>query len=137
MTKTEVIYWIETDSFVHSLIPNKSDTTYGIKGTRFPYAHAPHTEKPHNPSLSRFEIFPLAQTFSKKPEPVYATQYPDFFVSYTNAFNMHTGLPNPHSVINEYFSKKLNLDPYKIQYVFPALNVSNTSVTIDYDVHIN
>ena len=54
MKKIEDRYWIETDSFVHSSIPNKSDNTYGIKGTSFPYIHVPHTQNLHNPSLSRF-----------------------------------------------------------------------------------
>ena len=50
---------------------------------------------------------------------------------------MHTGQPNPHSVINEYNSGKLNLDPHKHKYVFPALNISNDFATIDFDGHIN
>ena len=44
MTKFEERHWIETDSFVHSSIPKKSDTTSGIKGTLYPYGHAPHTQ---------------------------------------------------------------------------------------------
>ena len=67
MTKTEDKYWVDTDSFVHSSIPKKSDTTHGNKGTRFPYVHAPYAQNPHNPSLSRFEIFPHAQTYCSEP----------------------------------------------------------------------
>ena len=33
-----------------------------MKGTPFPYVHAPHTQNPHNPSLSRFKVSPHAQT---------------------------------------------------------------------------
>ena len=87
--------------FVHSFIPNKSDLSCGIKGTRFSYIHAPHKQNPHNPSLSQFEVFPHVQTFCSKPEPLYATQYSDLFVTYTNGFNMHTGQPNPHAVLKE------------------------------------
>ena len=136
MTKIEDRSWIETDSFVHSSIPNKPDTTFGIKGTRFPYVHAPHTQNPHNSSLSVSEIFPHAQTFCSKAEHLYATQLSDHFVTYNNGFNMHTGLPNPHSKMNEYISGKLTLDTHKNQYVFPALNVSNNFATIDYEAHI-
>ena len=68
MKKFEDRYGIETDSFRHSSVPNKSDTTYGVKGTCFPYIHAPHTQKQHNLSLSQFEVFPRAQNFCSKPE---------------------------------------------------------------------
>ena len=68
MTQIEDRFWIETDSFVHCSKPNYSFTTYAIKGTRFPYVHAPHTQNPHNPSLSCLEIFQHAQTFCSKPE---------------------------------------------------------------------
>ena len=104
MTKSEDRYWIETDSFVHSPIPNKSDTTYGIQGTSFPYIHAALTQNPHNPRLSHFEVFLHAQTFCSKPEPLYATQYCDLFVTYTDGFYMHTGHPNRHSVMKEYIA---------------------------------
>ena len=136
MTKIEDIYWIEIDSFVHSSISNESDTTQSMKGTRFPYVHAPHAQNPHNPSLSRSENFPQAQTFCSKPEPQYTTQYSDIFVTYTSGSNMHTGLPTPHSVINEHLSEEVVLDPHKKQNVFPAPNVSNNFATIDYDAHI-
>ena len=135
MAKIEETYWIEADSFVHSSIPNNSDTTYGIKGTSFPYIHAPHTQNRRNPSLLRFEVFPHAQTFCSKPEPLYATQYSDLFVTYSKGFNMHARQPNRHSVINEYFSGKLILNPQNNEYVFPALNVSNNFATIDYNAH--
>ena len=114
MSKYEDRYLIENDSFVHSSIPKISgtDTTYGIKETRFPYIHAPHTQNPHNPCSSRVEIIPHAQTFCSNPEHVYVTQCSDRFVTYTKGSNMHTGQPNPHSVINEYIRGKLTSDPH-------------------------
>ena len=108
MSTNEDKYWIETDSFVNSSIPNKSDTTQGIKGTHFPYVYAPHAQNPQNPTLSRFEVFPHAQTFCSEPDLLYATVSSDLFVTYTKGFNMHTGLPNPHSVLNEYILRKIS-----------------------------
>ena len=137
MTKIEDRYWTETDSFVHSSLSKKSATNNGIKGTSYPYVHAPHAQNPHNPSLSRFEVFPKAQTFCGKPEPLYSTQYSELFVTYTEGFNMHTGQPNPTSIINEYISSKIVLNNSNNKYVFAALNVSNNFATIDYDAHIN
>ena len=104
MTKIDDRYWIETDSFIHSSLPNKSDTSYGIKGISFPFIHAPHTQNTHNPSLSRFELFPHTQTFCGKPESLYSTQNSDVFVTYQEGFNMHTGQPNPLAMINKYIS---------------------------------
>ena len=68
MTKIEDRYWIETDSFVHSPHSSKPKKTSGIKGTEHPYVYAPHTQHPKNPSLSRFEVYPTAQTFCGKPD---------------------------------------------------------------------
>ena len=101
-TKIEDRFWIETDSFVHSPHSIKPETTSGIEGTAHPYVHAPHTQHPNNPSLPGFEVYPTAQTFCGKPDPLYSTQYSDIFVTYTDSFNMHTGQPNPHFMINEY-----------------------------------
>ena len=109
----------------------------GIKGTSYPYIRAPHTETPHNPNLSRFEVFPNAHTFCGKPEPLYSTQYSGLFVTYTEGFNMHTGQPNPTSIMNEYISGKIVLNNSNNKYIFPALNVSNNFATIDYDAPIN
>ena len=50
---------------------------------------------------------------------------------------MHTGQPNPHSMIDEYISGKIVLDTSNNKFVFPALNVSNNFATINYDAHIN
>ena len=137
MTKIEDRYWIETDSFVHSQHPVKPKTTSDIKGTEHPLVSAPHTQNPNNPSLSRFEVYPTAQTFCDKHDSLYSTQYSDLFLTYTDGFNMHTGQPNPHSMIDEYISAKIVLDNSNNKFMFPALNVSNNFATIDYDAHIN
>ena len=50
---------------------------------------------------------------------------------------MHTGQPNPHSMIDDYISGKIVLDTSNNKFIFPALNVSNNFATIDYDAHIN
>ena len=91
MTKIQDRYWTETDSFVHSSHSTKPEATSVIKCTIHPHVHPPHTQNPNNPSLLRFEVFPNAQTFCGKPDPLYSTQYSDLFVTYTNGFNMHTG----------------------------------------------
>ena len=135
MTKIEDRYWIETDSSVHSSHSIKPKTTSGIKGTEHPYVYALHTQHPNNPSLSRFEVFPTAQTFCVKPDPLSSTQYSDHFVTYTDGFNMHTGQPNPHSMNDEYISGKIVIDTSNNKFVFPAINVSKNFATIDYDAH--
>ena len=137
MTKIEGRYWIGTDSFVHSPHSIRPKTTPGIKDTEHPYAYAPHTQHPNNPGLSRFEVYPTAQKFCGKPDPLHSTQYSDLFVTYTDGFNMHTVQPNPHSMIDEYITGKIVLDTSNNKFVFPALNVSNNFATIDYDAHIN
>ena len=137
MTKIDDRYWIETDSFVHSSTPEKSTTDNGIRGTSYPYIHAPRAQNTHNPNLSRFEIFPSAQFFGGKPDPLYSTQYSDLFVTYTEGFNLHAGQPNPSSVLYEHISGKIVLNNSNNKFMFPALNVPNIFATIDYDAHIN
>ena len=92
MTKIQDRYWIETDPIVHSSRSTKLEATTGIKGIIHPRVHAPHTQNPNNPSLSRFQAFPNAQTFCGKPDPLYSTQCSDLFVTYTDGFNMHIEL---------------------------------------------
>ena len=115
----------------------KPKTTSGINSTAHPYVHAPHTQNPNTPSLSRFEVYHTAETFCGKPDPLYSTQESDLFVTYTDGFNMHTGQPNPHSMIDDYISGKIVLDNWNNNFVFPASIVSNNFATIDYDAHIN
>ena len=49
---------------------------------------------------------------------------------------MHTGQPNPQSIINEYISGRIVLDDSN-NFTFPALNVSNNFATIRYEAPIN
>ena len=95
-----------------------------------------HTQNVRNPGLSRFEVFPNAQTLCGKPQPLRLTQYSDLFVTYTDGFNMYTGQPNPQSIINENFSGKVVLYTSNNKFMFHALKVSNNFATIDYDAHI-
>ena len=67
----------------------------------------------------------------------YATQFSDLFVTYTGGFNMHTGQPNIHSVINEYISGRILMDPNNNEFILPALTVSNNFATKDYGAHSN
>ena len=92
-----------------------------------------HTQNPQNPSLSRLENFPNAQTFCGKPQPLYSKQYSDLFVTYTDGFNLHTGQPNPQSKINEYIPDKFILNNSNNKFMFPALSDSNNFATIEYD----
>ena len=69
MTKIRERYWIETDFFVHSSIPNNAHTFSGMKGSPYPCIHAPLTQNPHNPIYSRVKLFPRAQTFCGEFEP--------------------------------------------------------------------
>ena len=50
---------------------------------------------------------------------------------------MHTGQPNPQSLINQYTPGKIVLNNSNNKFIIPALNVSNIFHTIDYDAHIN
>ena len=50
---------------------------------------------------------------------------------------MHTGQPNPHSMIVQYISDEIVLNTSNNNFVFPALNVSNSFAAIDYVAHIN
>ena len=72
-------YWIETDNFIDSSNITKHLQTEGIKGTKYPNVKTPQSTV-DNPSLSRFEIYPIAQTFCGKPEPLYSTQYLTFLI---------------------------------------------------------
>ena len=137
MTRIEDRHCIETDSFVHSSHSTEPEATSGIKVTAHPYVHAPHTQNPNIPSLSRFEVFPNAQTFYGKPYPLHSTQNSDLFVTYTGGFNMHTGQPNPQSMINECFSGEIVIGNSNNKFILPSLNVSNNFATIDNDAHIN
>ena len=65
--------------------------------------------KHHNQSLSRFEIYPIAQTICGKPEPLYSTQSEDIFVTYSDGFDMKNGQPRPHAIIDQKISGKITI----------------------------
>ena len=50
---------------------------------------------------------------------------------------MHTGQPNPQSIIIEYIPGKIVLNNSNNKIMFHAFNVSNKFATIDYDAQTN
>ena len=136
MTRIKDRYWIETDNFFESSNITQNLQTEGIQGAKYPNVKTPQSTV-ENPSLSRFEIYPIAQTFCGKPEPLYSTQYEDIFVTDLDGFDMSNGQPRPHSIIDQKISGKIQFDNSNQKYIFPALNVSNNFATLDYDDHIN
>ena len=108
MTRNKDRYWIETDNFIESSNITQNLQTEGIQGTKYPNVKTPQSTVA-NPSLSRFEMYPIAQTFCGKPEPLYSTQYEDIFVTYLDGFDMSNGQPRPHSIIDQKTSEKYNL----------------------------
>ena len=81
MTRIKDRYWIEIDNFIESSNITQNLQTEGIQGTKYPNVKTPQSIV-ENPSISRFEIYPIAQIFCGKPEPLYSTQYEDIFVTY-------------------------------------------------------
>ena len=136
MTRIKNRYWIETNNFMESSNITRNLQNEGIKGTKYPNVKTPHSTV-DNPSLSRFEIYPIAQTFCGRPQTLYIAQYDDIFVTYLDGFDMNNGQPRPHSIIDQNISGKIQLDTSNQKYIFPALNVSNSFATLDYDAHIN
>ena len=80
MTRNTDRYWIETDTFIETSNITQKLQTERIQGTRYPNVKTPRS-KVSKPSLSRFETYPIAQTFCGKPEPLFLTQYEDIFVT--------------------------------------------------------
>ena len=136
MTRIKDRHWIETDNFIKSSNITQNLQTEGIQGTRYPKHKTPQSTV-DNPSLSRFEIYPIAQTFCEKPEPLDSTQNEDIFVTYLDNFDINNGQPRPHSMIDQKIIGKIQFDTSNQHYIFPALNVSNNFATLDYDAHIN
>ena len=62
MTKIKDRYWIETDNFIESSNITQNLQTEGIQGTKYANIKRPQSTV-DNPSLSRFEIYSIAQTF--------------------------------------------------------------------------
>ena len=108
MTRIKDRYRIETDNFIDSSNITKHLQTEGSKGTKYPNVKTPQSTV-DNPSLSRIEIYPIAQTFCGKLEPLFSTQYEDIFVTYSDGFDMNTGQPKPHSIIDQNISEKYSL----------------------------
>ena len=136
MTRIKDRYFKETDIFIESSNITQNLQTEGIQGTKYPIVKTPQLSV-DNPSLSQVEIYPIAQTFCGKPEPLYATQFEDIFVTYLDGFDMNNGQPRPHSITDQKLSAKIQFDTSNQKYIFPALNVSNNFATLDYDAHIN
>ena len=132
MTRIKDRYWIETDNFIKSSNITQNLQNEGIQGTKYPNVRTPQSTV-DKPSLSRFEIYPIAQTFCGKPEPLCSTQYDDIFVTYLDGFDMNNGQPRPHSIIDQNISGRIQFDTSSQKYIFPPLNVSNNFATIDYD----
>ena len=136
MTRIKDQYWTETDIFIESSNITQNLQSEGIQGTKYPNLKTPQSTV-DNPSLSHFEIYPIAQTFCGKPEPLYSTQYDDIFVTYLDGFDMNNGQPRPHSIIDQNISGRIQFDTSTQKYIIPALNGSNNFATLDYDAHIN
>ena len=60
MTKIKDRYWIGTDNFIESSFITQNLQNEGIKGTLYPNVKTPQSIV-DNPSLSRFEMYPIAQ----------------------------------------------------------------------------
>ena len=63
-TRIRERYWIETDNYIDSSNITKHLQTERIKGTKYPNVKTPQSTV-DNPSLSRFEIYAIAQLFVK------------------------------------------------------------------------
>ena len=136
MTRIEDRLWIETDTFIEASNITQKLQTEGIQGTKFPNIKTPQPTV-NIPSLSRFEIYPIAQTFCGKPDSLYSTQYEEIFVTYLDGFDMNTGQPRPHSMIDQRTGGQIQYGNTNKRYVFPLLNKSNNFATLDYDAQIN
>ena len=135
MTRIKDRYWIETDTFIEVSNTTQNFQPEGIQGRKIPNVKTPQSPV-DNPSLSRFEIYPIAQTFCGKPDPLYSTQYEDIFVTYLDGFDMNTRQRRPHPMIDQRISGQIQYDNTNKKYLIPALNISNNFATLDYDAHI-
>ena len=134
--KNEDRHWIETDNFIESSNITQNLQIERIKRTKYPNVKTPQSTV-DNTSLSQFQIYPIAQTFCGKLEPLYSTQYDDIFVTYLDGFDMNNGQTRPHSIRDQNISGRIQFDTSNQKYIFPALSVSNEIATLDYNAHIN
>ena len=109
MTRNKDRYWIETYNFIEYSNITQNLQSEGIQGTKNPNVKTPQSTV-DNPSLSRFEIYLILQTFCGKPEPLYSTHYDDIFVTYLDGFDMYNGQPRPHSKIDQNISGRIQFD---------------------------
>ena len=116
MTRIKDRYWIETDNFMDFSNITQNFQPEGIQGTEYPNVKTPQSTI-NNPSLSRFEIYPIAQTFCGKPEPLISTQYEDIFVTYLDGFDMNSGQPRPHSILDQKISGKIQFHTPNQKYI--------------------
>ena len=141
MTRNKDWYCIETDNFIESSKYHKTPSDRRKKrneklqcqNTTISCRQSKSIWK-RQETISQFEIYHIAQTFVGKPEPLYSTQYDDFFI-FLDGFDMNTGQPKPHSIIDQNFSGKIQFDNSNQKYIFPALNISNNFATIEYNAH--
>ena len=136
MTRIKDRYWIETDNYIEPSNITQNLQNEGINETKYSNAKTPQSTV-GNPSLSRFEIYPIAQTFCGKSEPLYSTKYDEIFVTYLDGFDMNNGQPRPHSIIDQNISGRIQFDTSSQKEIFLALNVSYNFATLDPDAHIN
>ena len=117
MTRIKDRFWIENDHFIESSNITQTLQNEGIQGTNYPNVKTPQSTV-DNPSLSQFEIYPIAQTFCGQPEPLYSTQYDDIFVTYLDGFDMNNGQPRPHSIIEQNISGRIQFDTSNQKYIY-------------------
>ena len=57
----------------------------------------------------------------EKPEPLYSTQDEDIFVTYLDGFDMSSGQPRPHSIIDQTISGKIQFDTSNPKLYIPRI----------------
>ena len=62
MTRIKDRFWIQTDNFIEPSNLTQNLQNEGIQGTKYPNVKTPQSTV-DNPSLSLFEIYPIAQIF--------------------------------------------------------------------------
>ena len=137
MTKIDNRYWIETDCFVHSATPKNLPPLMESRVLLIVISVLLILKLHITQVFLVLKSFLMHIPFVENLNFCILLNILTFFVTYTEGFNMHTGQPNPISIIIEYISGKIVLNNSNNKYIFPALNVSNNFATIDYEAHIN
>ena len=107
MTRIKDRYWIEIDNFIESSNITQNFQSEGLQGTEYPNVKTPKSNV-ENPSLSQFEIYPIAQTFCGKPEPLFSAQNEDIL-------DLVCHLRFDHRVL---FARRLVPVPFVVRYLF-------------------